>query len=440
MTVEPMLSRYSKDFDLPVRGDAITADRYITKEWMELEKQHLWPKVWHLGAVLAELEEAGDIVRHNFGKESVIMVRQEDGAIKAFYNSCAHRGNRLVQSDVGGGPRIVCGYHGWQYDLDGTLAKVQDPEDFPNGNPCGKVHLLELRCDTWGPFVFWCMDDDVAPLHEWLAPFPERLAGYGLENWVRAVKLSADCEFNWKLIRDNFNESYHLPTIHPELSTFINDGLPDTLFEMYPSGHNAMWMKGHQATTRKDFQSGQVPAPLDDIARAWGIDPADYAGHTGDVRQAVIEAKRKLGAERGYANYASMSDQQLVDYFHCTLFPNLTITMSPEQCQILRTEPHPTDPEKCIFQHWLLFPPVAGMQEVETPVGMVPLRLDAVARHSTYGDGVSLGFVADQDLAIGTSQQQGLNSRGFRGCILPNQEKRVQRFHELLNDMVGTRS
>ena len=45
-----------------------------------------------------------------------------------------------------------------------------------------------------------------------------------------------------------------------------------------------------------------------------------------------------------------MTDQQLVDYFHCTMFPNLTLTMSPEQCQILRTEPHPTDPAKCVFQ------------------------------------------------------------------------------------------
>ena len=67
---------------------------------------------------------------------------------------------------------------------------------------------------------------------------------------------------------------------------------------------------------------------------------------------------------------------------------------------------------------------------------MLPLEHDAERRHSKYGDGVSLGFVADQDLSIGTSQQQGLNSRGFKGCILPNQEKRVQRFHELLNDMV----
>ncbi|MFD2136576.1 SRPBCC family protein [Novosphingobium resinovorum] len=71
-------------------------------------------------------------------------------------------------------------------------------------------------------------------MHEWLDPFPERLKGYGIENWVRVLNVSADADFNWKIIRDNFNESYHLPTIHPELATFINDGLPDTLFEMYP--------------------------------------------------------------------------------------------------------------------------------------------------------------------------------------------------------------
>ena len=435
MNAGPMLSRYSQEFDPPVRGDRITGERYTTREWMELEKRHLWPKVWHLGGVLAELEEEGDFIRHNFGKESVIMIRQADGSIKAFYNSCPHRGNRLMQVDSGSVPRITCAYHGWQFDTDGTLIHVQDPDDFAGGSPCGKVTLTPLRCETWGPFVFWCMDDDVAPLHEWLSPFPERLAGYGLESWVRVLDLSADCDFNWKIIRDNFNESYHLPTIHPELSTFINDGLPDTLFGMYPSGHNSMWMKGHQATTRQDFHSGEVPAPLDAVARAWGIDPGAYKGRTGDIRQAVIEAKRRLGPDRGYVNYASMSDQQLVDYFHCTLFPNLTLTMSPEQCQILRTEPHPRDPEKCVFQHWILVPNVAGMTEVETPIGMVPLE-HAEHRHSVYGDGQSLGYVADQDLSIGTSQQQGLNSRGFKGCILPRQEKRVQRFHELLNDMV----
>ena len=85
---------------------------------------------------------------------------------------------------------------------------------------------------------------------------------------------------------------------------------------------------------------------------------------TGDLRAAIIKAKRELGPERGYTNYKDMTDQQLVDYFHCTMFPNVTLTMSPEQCQILRTEPHPTDPEKCVFQHWCLYPPNAKMAEV----------------------------------------------------------------------------
>src|SRR3546814_7637068 len=132
------------------------------------------------------------------------MVRQEDGSIRAFYNSCPHRGNRLILGDVTSVPRIVCGYHNWTYDLDGTLVHVQDPDDFEGGSPCGKAHLSELRCETWGPFVFWCMDNDVAPHEEWLAPFPERLKGYGLDNWVRVMNLSADCDFNWKIIRAHF--------------------------------------------------------------------------------------------------------------------------------------------------------------------------------------------------------------------------------------------
>ena len=435
MNVQSGAARYSADYDQPVRGDTITADRYTSREWMEAEYENLWPSVWHLGGVTADLLEEGDFIRHNFGRESVIMVKQADGGVRAFYNTCPHRGNRLVLGDVGSTPRLTCGYHGWQFDPGGTLVHVQDEDDFPGGSPCGKVHLSELRCETWGPFVFWAMDHDIAPLEEWLAPFPERLAGYKLDNWVRVLNVSADCEFNWKIIRDNFNESYHLPTIHPELATFINDGLPTTLFEMYESGHNSMWMIGHQATSRKDYVSGDVPPGLYEAAEAWGIDPKEYRGRTADIREAVIEAKRKHGAERGY-DYNTMTDQQLVDYFHCTLFPNLTITMSPEQCQILRTEPHPTDPAKCVFQHWCLYPPVEGMKEVETPVGKAPLKHDAIAQHSVYGDGVSLGFVADQDLSIGTTQQQGLNSRGFQGCLLTYQEKRIQRFHELLNDVV----
>lgn len=436
MAVEQILARHAPEFDPPVRGDVITGDRYWSKAYMDLETRNLWPRVWHLGGMIAELEEEGDWVCHNFGKESVIMVRQPDGRIRSFYNACRHRGNRLVHSNSGGAAYITCGYHGWRYSSDGVLRACQDASDVVGGNPIGKVSLIELRCETWGGMIFWNMDKKAKPLLEWLAPLPERLKNYGVEDWVRVMYLSADCNFNWKIVRDNFNESYHLPTIHPELATFINDGLPDTLFEMYPSGHNGMWMKGHQATTRVEaYDLGEVKAPLDAIARGWGLDPAGFKGHTNDLRAAIIKAKRQLGPARGFKNYPVMTDQQLVDYFHITLFPNLTLTFAPEAFQVLRTEPHPTDPEKCVFDHWYVSVNNPQIPHVDAPIGPLPLKW-AEKRHSAHGAGVSLGFVADQDLSIATNQQLGLNSRGYTGAILTYQEKRVQRFHELLDDHV----
>jgi phenylpropionate dioxygenase-like ring-hydroxylating dioxygenase large terminal subunit len=157
MNANPVRSRYSEGFDPPVRGDTITAERFISRDYMELENRNLWPRVWHLGGLIAELEAEGDLVRHNLGKESVIMVRQADSSIKAFYNTCPHRGNRLVLGDLGGSNRITCAYHGWQFTNDGVLAKVQDPDDFPGGSPCGKVTLSEVRCESWGPFIFYCI-------------------------------------------------------------------------------------------------------------------------------------------------------------------------------------------------------------------------------------------------------------------------------------------
>ena len=436
LTAEFFLAKHTAGYDPPVRGDVITGDRYWSKDYMDLEHKNLWPRVWHLGGLVAEMEEEGDFVRHDLGKESVIMVRQADGSIKAFHNSCRHRGNRLMFTEIGGAPRITCSYHGWQYSADGVLRSAQDADDVVGGNPCGKLRLLEVRCETWGPFIFFNMDPDAKPLLEWLAPIPEKLQNYNMDDWVRVMFLTARADCNWKIIRDNFNESYHLPNIHPELATFINDGLPDTVFEIYPGGHNGMWMKGHQATSRVGaLAKGEVPPPLDGIAMAWGLNPADYKGRTNDIRTDIIAAKRKLGPERGFHHYANMTDQELVDYYHITLFPNLTLTMAPEACQVLRTEPHPTDPEKCIFDHWYLMPPIKGMTEVETPIGVIPFRWAERVR-TTHGDGASLGAVADQDLSIAAGQQMGLHSRGYIGANLTHQEKRIQRFHELLDDHV----
>jgi phenylpropionate dioxygenase-like ring-hydroxylating dioxygenase large terminal subunit len=167
-----------EELDPPTRGDPITGQRYYSRAWMEAEWKHVFTKVWHVGGLVSELEEPGDWVSHNLGQESVIMILQEDGSIKAFFNTCIHRGNRLVWSDLGGGERITCSYHGWQYGKDGTLVHAQDAEDVMGGNPCGKARLVEMPCDTWGGFIWFNMDPGAKPLLEWLDPYPELLAGY----------------------------------------------------------------------------------------------------------------------------------------------------------------------------------------------------------------------------------------------------------------------
>jgi len=433
MGVETFMGTRVADFDPPVRGDKIGGDRYYSAAWMQREWDRLWGRIWHLGGVASALEETGDYVVHNFMRESVMMIRQADGSTKAFYNACKHRGNRLVWSEMGGSDVITCSYHGWQWAPDGVLVHAQDAEDFPGGNPCGKVKLKELRCETWGGFVWYSMDPNIAPLREWLAPLPEQLSGYQMETMTRVLHVSCDVPCNWKIIRDNFNESYHLPTLHPELATFIDDDYTDTSFEMYPSGHNRMVQKGCQPSGRLDLPD-VLEAPLDDVLREWDLDPAAFVGRAREARLALQTQKRVLGKQRGFVHHDSMTDSQLTDYYHYTLWPNVTITMSPDGFQILRSEPHPTDPERCIFEHWYLMPLVAGRADVVTPIGMVPYA-PAEKDVVVYGTR-SLGYVADQDMSIAVGQQQGLHSQGYDGGLLSGQEKRIQRFHEKLDDFL----
>src|SRR3546814_8570460 len=82
---------------------------------------------------------------------------------------------------------IACPYHGWRYGLDGVLVHAQDPEDFPQGNPCGKRKLRELRCDTWGGFVWYTMAEQGPTLAEYLAPMPDLYRNFPMAPAVRVA-------------------------------------------------------------------------------------------------------------------------------------------------------------------------------------------------------------------------------------------------------------
>jgi phenylpropionate dioxygenase-like ring-hydroxylating dioxygenase large terminal subunit len=427
-----------------LRGDPITGDRYWSKDFAQKEWDQMWTRIWHVAGRTAELEEPGDFVVHNFMKESVICVRQEDGSIKAFYNACQHRGMRLV-SESSSVAAFSCPYHGWRWGTDGVLQFAQDAHDFGQGNPCGKLKLKELRCDIWGGFVWYTMDPAAPSLAEFLAPVPDVFAGYPMDTAVRVAWYRISLNANWKFVTDNFSESYHTRTAHPQVPPWIDQDVDTARHEMWPNGH------GRTVQPMRPSLSDRLPDgvdhPFDFILRQWDIDPDRYASFEEKTMQGWLDlkaAKHKLWRERGYLHYENMDDEQLTDSPHTVMFPNVTISFLPDNLIFFRSEPHPDDPEKCFFDLWCMAFPVAGQAEVESIMaGPKPLREVATCEHRAFDGGRGIpeleGQIVYQDMMLAEGQQSGMHSRGYADAYLSGQETRVRFFHEVLNDYIEGR-
>ncbi|MBL6691420.1 MAG: aromatic ring-hydroxylating dioxygenase subunit alpha [Pseudomonadales bacterium] len=427
-----------------LRGDPITGDRYYSRDFAEKEWQHMWTRIWHVAGRVAELEEPGDYVVHDFLHESVICVLQKDDSIRAFYNSCGHRGLRLVSQSSWGAERFHCPYHGWEWGIDGTLLHVQDPEDFPQGNPCGKLTLKELRCDTWGGFVWYTMDDEAPELLDYLEPLPEVYRNYPMDTAVRVKWMKIDLNCNWKFTTDNFSESYHTRTLHPQVPPWIDQDVDSARHEMWPNGHGRT-VQPMRPSLSDRLPDGEVH-PFDELLKHWGIDPASYPDFETKAMQGWLDlkaAKRKLWAERGYVHYENMDDEQLTDSPHTVVFPNVTLSFLPDNLLFFRTEPHPDDPNKCTFDLWLMAYPMEGMTEVESIMaGVLPMQ-EASLEHRAFDDGAGVpeleGQIVYQDMTLAEAQQKGWRSRGYTDAYLSAQETRVRFFHEVINDYIEGR-
>ncbi|HLY54698.1 MAG TPA: aromatic ring-hydroxylating dioxygenase subunit alpha [Stellaceae bacterium] len=426
-----------------LRGDRITGDRYYSREFAQREWDHMWTKIWHVAGRVKQLEEPGDYLVHDFMNESVIVVKQDDGSLRAFHNVCRHRGQRLVW-DSSWAQNFTCPYHGWVWGRDGVLKDLPDPDDFPQGNPCGKRALKELRCDTWGGFVWYCMSDTAPGLMEFLDPIPEVYKNYPMESLVRVAWMKIDLETNWKFATDNFSESYHTRTAHPQVPPWIDQDVWTARHEMWPNGHGRT-VQPMRPSLRDRLPPGE-PHPFDALLSYWGVDPDAYPDFETKTMQGWLDlkaAKRRLWKERGYLHYEHMNDEELTDSPHTVLFPNVTISFLPDHLIFFRTEPHPEDPNKCTFDLWCFVYPVAGQTEVESIMcGPKPMQ-EAEFEHRVFdrGNGIPemAGQIVYQDMSLAEGQQRGMKSRGYDDAYLAGAETRVRFFHEVLNDYLEGR-
>jgi phenylpropionate dioxygenase-like ring-hydroxylating dioxygenase large terminal subunit len=219
----------------------VPAARYSDPAFAKLEDEAVFSRSWLMVAHTEELPEPGSYRRVEQLAKPVVLVRDQDGEVRAFYNTCKHRGAALV-SDVAGstGRRLTCPYHNWVYSLEGELVGYPEANNFADlDRDC--LALTSIRCETWGPLIFINLDPHAAPLHEFLGQVALDLSELGEgDGRVRLVEhRSRPVPVNWKVPVDANIETYHVNYVHKDTA---GKGLRQaaTGIQLLGNGHSRM--------------------------------------------------------------------------------------------------------------------------------------------------------------------------------------------------------
>ena len=199
-------------------GDAdIPFERYTSQAFFDQEMQKMWPKTWQWACREEHIAEPGDYYVYEIGSHSVLVVRQTDASIKAYVNSCLHRGTKFRAGGSDGGfSEIRCPFHGWTWALDGQLARVPYDWDAPHVAQ-RDFSLPQVAVGRWGGFVFVNLDPDARPLEDYIAPMPEHFANFAMADRFVELHIEKELACNWKAAKEAFIENYHTQETHPQL-------------------------------------------------------------------------------------------------------------------------------------------------------------------------------------------------------------------------------
>lgn len=431
-------------------------EAFISQEYLQLEKENLWPKIWQVAGRLEEIPKVGSFITYDIAGDSVIIVRTSKTELKAYHNVCPHRGRRLIDTPHGKNhacgerDRFVCGFHRWSFGLDGENIYVHDKQDW-----CGalddpaRTKLSEVKVDTWGGWVWICLDENAVPLMEYLgdaarilAPFQFDKMRYKWRQWV-----IFDC--NWKTALEAFMEPYHVAGTHtqmlkhgdyyaysaayglhgvsgfdqrdPELqmkqsSTITRAGLGrDPRISTYNLQHEIYTTVNNASTTETLVNAAkrlvdELPegTPADEVIRHW------------------LSSARRDDAERGVIWPEITPDQMAEAGLAWHVFPNTSILQGITFALCYRTRPYGDDPDKCIFESYA----IERFPEGEEP------ETEWVYAEATAE---KWGLVLSQDFSNMEAVQKGMHSRGFRGAQPnPHQEQKITNFHRNLAELMKT--
>ncbi|SDN82620.1 aromatic ring-hydroxylating oxygenase subunit alpha [Pseudomonas jinjuensis] len=422
-------------------GDAdIPFERYTSRSFFALEQERLWGRVWQWACREEDIAEPGDYFVYEIVERSVLVVRTESGAIKAYPNACLHRGTQLKPAgSCGRSKDLRCPFHGFTWSLEGELKSVPCRWDFPHIEE-GGFNLPELKVETWGGFVFINFDANAAPLAEHLGILPEHFANWDLSDKFVAMHVRKRLPANWKACLEAFLESFHVLETHPQGVLTVGDA--NTQYDLYgDSVSRFVHLVGFPSPHLKETYSEQQ---LLDALMAEGV--VEGVGGEGRLQVPPGGSARKVFAEHLQAtlgqaygrDFSHLSVSETIDAIEYCLFPNTCFFPSLLFPMVYRFRPDGADVDGCIFDLLYLQPlPESG----ERPMPAEPFELDVEQSfHEVPGLDPGLATIYDQDTGNLIGQQRGFKSSTKPGQTLGNyQEVRIRHLHQTLDKFLSTR-
>jgi phenylpropionate dioxygenase-like ring-hydroxylating dioxygenase large terminal subunit len=412
---------------IPVRLPvSVPAYRYTSPEFAALERERLWPRVWQLACSADHVANVGDWFEHTVGPYSVLIVRGDDGELRAFQNVCLHRGNELCHGSGSGLSEIRCGYHRWCWDLAGRLREVPSRRGFGTLRN-DDYGLMRVHVDTWGPLVFVNSAAEAEPLAEFLEGIPADIEWVGLDDFRCRYLVSIGVPCNWKTLIDGFSETYHVQGIHREMLPSVDD----------VNGPQYLWTRHGKLTQPYGVPSPRIRNRPDNQA-VWESFVTIMGGRAGvpnlearpaapdvpdgsSLRSELARLVRESAAAKG-VDFSAFSDEQIMTMQQYNLFPNVTAVVFPDVLSVIRSRPGET-PDEAIMDAFVFERHPAG----DSSSRVKPLDLTVSA-----DDPLPIGLVLTQDVGNLKYAQRGLHQPGFTRLTLSGEECRIVNLHRNL--------
>jgi Rieske 2Fe-2S family protein len=201
----------------PSEALSLPARYYTDPDHYRGELERFFLGMWIHAGRSDQIPAIGDFVLRDVAGESVIVTRGGDGAIRAFYNVCRHRGTRLCETDEGCFDGLIrCPYHAWAYDLAGRLVAAPQMHDVPDFR-IADYPLVSVAVGLWDGHIFLNLSESPRPLAEQLDELPDKFRAWGMEQLRMSKRIVYYVASNWKLIIQNYSECLHCPGVHPAL-------------------------------------------------------------------------------------------------------------------------------------------------------------------------------------------------------------------------------